>query len=359
MNLGPLFMEALRSARSQKVPSLLTVVLIAGLCVTVLLTSGRAVGAQQSVLGTIDNVSARQLIVTAPEDARLHSEAIDRISQHNFVSNVFGLGAAVDATNAAIQGGEAVPFRILFQPSETHSKSDEAGSVRVSRKAQENLGMQLPAGAVKTASGDPLSVVGSFEPTLFMEPFEPLLVSETPASANERIATLVVTARSVADLDQVEDYVATVLGAQSMQGVSIQKDASVAQLRATVDNQLGTFSTGLVAAIFGLTGLLVAAVLYALVFLRRKDFGRRRALGASRSLILVLILFQIGILAVGGALVGSLVSAIWLSLTGDPLPPAQYFAGVAILAVITALIAAVLPAFSAARRDPIRELRVA
>ncbi|GAA2556696.1 putative ABC transport system permease protein [Neomicrococcus aestuarii] len=359
MKLGPLFGEALRSARSQKVPSLLAILLIAGLCVTVLLTSGRAVGAQQSVLGSIDNISARQLIVTAPEDAGLRSAVIDRIAQYSLVTKVFAFGPAVDARNTVIQGGDAVPFRVLFQPSATHSANDALGSARVSTPAQETLGMQLPAGAVVTASGDLLGVIGSFEPSVFTEPFEPLLVSEKQANANERIATLVITARSVADLDRVEEYVATVLGVQSMQGVSIQKDASVAQLRATVDNQLGSFSSGLVAAIFGLTGVLVAAVLYALVFLRRKDFGRRRALGASRTLILALILIQIGILAAGGAVLGSLVSALWLSSTGDPLPPTPYFAGVAILAVITALIAAVLPALSAARRDPIRELRVA
>jgi len=133
---------------------------------------------------------------------------------------------------------------------------------------------------------------------------------------------------------------------------------TLASLRALVQGQLGSYGRGLVVAIFTLTATLVAAILYSLVMMRRKDFGRRRALGATRALIVQLLLVQMAALSAVGVIVGSIASAIALALAGDPLPSVDFFAAVAILAMAVGLAAALLPAVAASRRDPLRELRV-
>jgi putative ABC transport system permease protein len=125
-----------------------------------------------------------------------------------------------------------------------------------------------------------------------------------------------------------------------------------------VQGQLGSFGRNLVIVIFALTALLVAAILYGLVMLRRKDFGRRRALGASQSLIVAILLTQMAVLSVIGAILGSAGAAIGLIATGDPLPSWDFFTAVCILATVTGLVAALAPALAAARRDPLKELRV-
>jgi len=64
------------------------------------------------------------------------------------------------------------------------------------------------------------------------------------------------------------------------------------------------------------------------------------------------------VLSVIGAILGSAAAAIGLAATGDPLPGWDFFTAVGILAIVTGLVAALIPALAAARRDPLKELRV-
>ena len=92
--------------------------------------------------------------------------------------------------------------------------------------------------------------------------------------------------------------------------------------------------------------------------MRRKDFGRRRALGASRALIICLLLTQTAVLCLAGTALGIGISLIVLASAGDPLPGASFTGALAVLTVTTALAAALTPAIAASSREPIRELRI-
>ena len=140
--------------------------------------------------------------------------------------------------------------------------------------------------------------------------------------------------------------------------VTVETSANLAQLRQLIDAQLGGAGRALVLSIFGLTAVLVAAILYALVMMRRKDFGRRRALGASRGLIVALVLSQVAVLSSLGSILGAGVSFAALAASTDPQPPPSYYTAIMLLAAATAVLAAGAPATAAAFRDPARELRV-
>ena len=103
---------------------------------------------------------------------------------------------------------------------------------------------------------------------------------------------------------------------------------------------------------------LVAVNLFALVTMRRKDFGRRRALGASRGLIVALLLAQVLLLAVLGSVLGLGIAYIALNLSGEPQAGVEFAMAVAIAGILAAALAALPPALVAARRDPLHELRV-
>lgn len=82
------------------------------------------------------------------------------------------------------------------------------------------------------------------------------------------------------------------LGASDPSKVKIATSAHLIAVRDVVSGQLGSFSRGLVAVVFAITWLLLVAIPYGLVALRRKDFGRRRAHGTTRGLIVALLLVQ-------------------------------------------------------------------
>ncbi len=226
------------------------------------------------------------------------------------------------------------------------------------------------------------AVVGSLTVPDFLSFLEPLLIAPhgprsgsdvAPAGSgaaptgsymgaaptgSEAIAVLVVVAERAEFVTPVSRAVTSVLSVDDPKKVSVSTSEQLATLRGLVDGQLGMFGRDLIFIVFAGSGVLVAAVQYGLVMLRRKDFGRRRALGASQRLIVALLLAQSSLLGGIGASAGCSAAAVMLAATGAPLPTPSYFGAVAILALLTSTLAAVIPAFAAARRDPLRELRV-
>lgn len=126
----------------------------------------------------------------------------------------------------------------------------------------------------------------------------------------------------------------------------------------TVVVAIGFAGSALVLAAVGLYGVTSFAAAQ-----RRREFGLRFALGAGTSQIAQLVIGDAVRLAIGGAVLGCLgaVAASRMIRTQiysiGPLDPAAYVAGVVVV-LLAALVAAALPAYRAARTDPIESLRI-
>lgn len=357
------FREALATAWSQPVASIVSVIMIAGMCASVLLTTGRTVGAEQAVLGSLDSAGTRSIVIRADADAGLDAGVLDRIRNIAGIEWVGAFGPALDAQNAAFSGGLKVPIRFAWGDQlETLGISSmqalEDKSAWASPTALDQLGMPTPAGGIVSDAGAEYAITGSILTPDYLQFLEPLVIVPQRDSRLVPVGVLVVIADRPDMVAPVSEAVQSVLAVTDGSKVTLATSESLATIRALVQGQLGSFGRNLVVVIFALTAVLVAAILYGLVMLRRKDFGRRRALGASRGLIVLLLLAQTAVLAVIGAILGSVGAAIGLVAAGDPLPGLPFFTAVGMLAVGVGVIAALLPAFSAAQRDPLRELRV-
>ena len=356
--------EALASAVSQPVASVVTVLMIAGMIIAVMLTTGRTVGAEQAVLGTIDDAGTRTIQVRAETGAGLTADVLDRIADLDGVEWAAAFSAAMDATNTAVPDGTRVPVRLAYGddldllgiPADSPVPG---GLAYASPLALTQFGLADVAGSITTVGGASYGVAGQLEAPEFLAGFEPVvLVPQPGATGAETVNVLMVIAERPDLVSPVADAVLSLLAVDDPTKVTVQTSEALAQLRAIVQTQLGTFSRGLVLVMLAVTGILVAVILYGLVMMRRKDFGRRRALGATRSLIVGLLLTQTALLAVAGVMVGAAASVIALWAAADPLPGWRFTAAIAVLAIATALVAALIPALVAARREPIRELRV-
>lgn len=356
--------EAWASAVSQPAASVVTVIMIAGMIVAVMMTTGRAVGSEQRVLASIDDAGTRTIQVRAGNDAGLTSDVLDRLANLAGIEWAAAFSAAEDATNTAVPDGTRAPVRLAYGdhlerlgiPADSPSPG---GLAYASPGALAQFGLPDVAGSITTTGGATYGMAGQITTPDFLDGLEPVtLVPQPDATGHEAVDLLLVIAERPELVAPVADAVLSVLAVDDATKVTVQTSEALAQLRSIVQNQLGAFSRGLVLIMLGVTGLLVAAILYGLVMMRRKDFGRRRALGATRGLIVILLLTQTAILAVLGIVLGEAASVIALWVAGDPLPGWTFSSSIAILAIATALIAALVPAISAARRDPIRELRV-
>lgn len=177
------------------------------------------------------------------------------------------------------------------------------------------------------------------------------------------VSGLDVTVRDVYGAEIVARQIAAATGVASDSWIETNAQFFTAVSAQTTANTAIRFFVGLSVA-FG-----IASVLAVVVVQKSREIGILRAMGISRAQILRLFLLQGGLLAFGGAVLGSGVGALGLVLwqrmarnaDGTPLFPlaldAQLFVAALLLATLTGLAAAFAPARSAARLDPVVAIR--
>ena len=222
------------------------------------------------------------------------------------------------------------------------------------------LGILDRVGSIRSvADGKVWGVTGPIVTPESMRALEPALcLPGAEDSWSEPVSLLIVIASNASVLNAVGESVSSLLALDDPSKATLETSSDVASLRSLVDSQLSLFGRGLTIGVLALSGTLTAAILFVSVNQRRKDFGRRRALGASQRLIVLLLIYQTTFLALLGAIFGLSVGVVILVCSGDPLPAGRYLTGLGLLAVTVAVVASLLPALFAARREPIVELRV-
>lgn len=103
------------------------------------------------------------------------------------------------------------------------------------------------------------------------------------------------------DARQTESTLVSLIGTASPRDLALESLETLADLQERVGRDLGGFNRSLLLGVMAAGALLTAIVVFADVLVRRKDIGRRRALGASRTIIIVLVLLRTAYPAVLGA----------------------------------------------------------
>ncbi|GAB3535243.1 hypothetical protein GCM10027403_12500 [Arthrobacter tecti] len=361
----PILREAAASALSQPVASVITILMIAAMCITILLTTGRTAGAEQAVINTLDSAGTRSIIIRASTGSGVDSTVVDRLAAVDGIQWHGAFGPALDSTNAAVPDGTRVPVRTLhtqdlddLQPSREITL--HGPSAFASASGTSLLGLYEGTGTVSSVLGsNDFAIIGAIDVPPHLAFLEPLVIAPQPASASpSEVNVIVIVAERVDLVEPVRHAAISVLGASDPALITVNTSQQIADLRTIVQSQLSTFGRSLVLVVFIITAGISAALLYGLVMMRRKDFGRRRALGASKSLIIKILLIQTALLSGLGTMLGTTAATIVLVNAGDPLPSPQFFLAIAILSITTGTLSALVPAIVAARREPLKELRV-
>lgn len=356
--------ESLASARSQKTTTSLIFLIIAGMCMAVFLTSGRTAATEEAVLSRINDQTTRTIILRATgEESGLDARLLAPLNRLGGVEAVIGFGPTEDVTNAAIPGGNLVAARALYTavpiaglPASTSPLTD---TVAVSEQASYELGLAgLVHGSVQDDAGTTRSVTSAIETPSYLDFLEPLVLIPTELNETAPLATVVIVTKSSPLVEVIAGVARDLAAPPNPQHLTIETAEQLGAIRQAISGDLGTFGRSTVLGILGVTAALVAINLYGLVLLRRKDFGRRRALGATRGTVISLLLWQVTVVSTTGALVGTVASMAILRLEDHVRPDLSFMVSVAVLAVATAVTAAIPPALFAASRDPLRELRV-
>lgn len=360
--------EALAAVRAQRVVSLLTILVVLGGTATVLVTAGRAEGAQSAVLARMEQVGTRTVTVHAGGDGdeRMTSAVVGRLQRYDVVESAIGFGPATDVRAAANPAGELVAVRKLHGnlPGGAATTSEPVGGARqvwATPLAVDVLG--LPGrGLVRAPSTEAVYLVSrEVELPDAVRSWDPVLLA--PASPEEAetpapISTLVVVAARAADVGAVRDLVRGELRHIPPEELMVETSQDLATAYGLVDGELARQNRAIVLGALASAVGAVTVVVWGAALIRRRDFGRRRALGATRRMIVALVVGQVALLSLAGGVVGAVAGAAWLWWAGHPLPAMSYMASVAVVMAAATAIMSAVPAWWAACRDPLSELRV-
>ena len=356
--------DGLRTAWASRVPSALVAFVAAVMCAATLMTVGRTAAAEEQVLARLEWGGSRMLVVTDAKDSGLITPAVRAAAGGlDGAQAVLGMARAVDVTAGPLSpGGPAAP---LWRVQGELSDAVELTSGRLPASDREalvlpggaaTLSLEGPAGWVAETAPDGAhySVVGTAVPREGFESTGAGLVAPAPPDASS--ATLHVLAAHAARAPGLQGTVLDIVRPASPDEVRVTSPATLAQLQSQVAGDLGAFGRVLLWGVLGGGALLVGVVVLADVLVKRRDVGRRRALGATRSDVVGLILVRTVAPVVVGAALGVAVGVLATAPLGA-VPPPDFLAGTAVLVLLAGALASVPPALFAATRDPVRVLR--
>ena len=171
-------------------------------------------------------------------------------------------------------------------------------------------------------------------------------------------AELVVLAHSP---DQVANVVAStekLFPVEDRAGLRIQSQAGRIADARTASQAAQSSATRLAATAAIAASLLATLVLTGLVLQRRREFGRRRALGATRTDIVILIVIESLVGTTLAALIAAAAVKTSQALTDRPASPLQYLVGVTLMLICAGTLGGLIPGLIASRQDPAKEIRV-
>lgn len=357
-----MLVEAMRVALSQPVASAVTALIVAGVVGVIVSTTGQTVAIERDVLSRIDDAGTRTIVVEDLDGgAELDAGVVERIGALTGIDWAVGFGIATDARPRGLDGAAAVPIRPYFGtlPANVATSPWEPrpGTALAGVDAIRLLGFETAAGPVQLSGDQPgLGIVGWFDAGPPLEFLNRSLV--TVPTEEDGVIRVIALASSAQRVSALRAAIASVVDAVDPGSIAVQTSDSLVQVRAAVQGELGTFGRSIVGGTLAAGLVLTALNVFGAVTARRRDFGRRRALGASRLDIVALVTIQTATIAIAGAILGVLAgTAIVHELVGSTPQPAFTLA-VVVLAVLASTIAAVPPALVAAFRDPVQVLRI-
>jgi len=318
--------DALGALRGQRVAAAVSTLVVAGATTAILATTGQTVATERRVLAEINSPAARLLVLTDDQgQAGLDAASLPALVGLDGVEWAIGFGLPVDVTNANVPGGPPVPARQVYGDwphalTPATYRPLTPGDAVVGAPAAARLGLIEPVGGVRGAELH-APVVGTFTAA---EPLTDLgtgvLITADPAPGT-LLRSVMLSVENVRDLDVVTRAARTVLVAEDPTRLSVRTSAELADLQQVIGSQLAQTSRQLVWIVLAAGMVLVAATQFGAISTRARDYGRRRALGATRTGILVHVLLQVGVCALIGAALGTTAGLLldWRIAGSSPL----------------------------------------
>jgi putative ABC transport system permease protein len=318
--------------------------------------AGLNVESQAAILRRVDEVGTRFITVVSSGSSRgIPGTAVRHFAALEGVDWVIGLGPVQDVRVRA-PVGQATPARgvVSVRAPVNYSSEPTIDTAYVSTSSATRLGLSAAVGVIDPGGLDVLGWFNAAEPLESLETF--VLV---PVSAGEaRLERVLLLVDDAARVDAVIAAIPNLVGRDARPDIRIEASKQLVEARAAVRDELVARDRIVIVALLIVGTLVSSLVVFAGTMTARRDFGRRRALGATRGQLTALVIMATAWPAIGGATLGALLGWAYLVSVMGYLVPPNFPAAVAVLTVVSFAGAAGIPASYAATRDPLTVLRV-
>lgn len=357
--VGAIVVESLRAAKAARASSALLITIAAGVCGAIVATTGQAAATERQVVERFEDAASRVLTVRSADPTTIDAELVASVARLSTVEAAVGLTAVGDGRNTAFGGGgdPVAVWRLTGAPGQLLPGFGELGEQQAlaTPQAAVRLGLEDGAGAADVSGGRTIAVRDVTEPDGSFAVLDPGLVLRDDAPETiERIHVVAADAPSAAALAAP---VVALIDVPDPDMLSVETPAAFSDLEAIVAADLLESGRILLVGTLAVGALLIAGTVFGQVTLRRRDLGRRRALGANRRMLVGLVVVQTAGCTVVGALIGAAAGSVLVRVLLGDRPPLGFVLGTVALTVLAAALASVLPGAVAARGDPLAVLR--
>lgn len=354
--------EAARNAIAHRATTIVLALVATAMTAVTFLTAGRAAAAEAEIIESVDATGPRLITLSIEEPSPgIDHAGIARIAGIDGIEWILALGPAHDIRSAATGQRAGVAARSLLtdlppEVSIDRGREPRQGEALIGPQPQHALAMIEPAGAI-IDEGTSRAVVGRFTSSGAIADLERLVLVQ-PEDREVECSTLAyVLVKDPLRVESTAAQIRALAGVPADQVVVSTSDELVL-LGEVLSGQIGALSRQLAIGAIGAGVVLVALTMTLAVGTRRRDFGRRRALGATRSGIIALTILEAAIPVLTGTLLGTVIGLIAVTAWVGTTPPTSFIAGGAALIAIAGVAAAIPAAAHAAWQDPLSVLRV-
>ena len=263
------------------------------------------------------------------------------------------LGYARDPVGSRVayaSPGGTVPGRVLV------GREPDEGEAASGTDAARTLGLAEGVGAVRDDAAGDVPIVATVAAPEGLPGLGAYVLRAS--GQDEHFAELDVLVRRAADVERTAEILGGMVAPGAKPGgLLVDKAEELLRLQRDLAGDIGGLDAALlVGSLLGVT-ILTGGLIYGDVNERRREFGLRRTLGASRTDIGMLVALEALVQVAGGVVVGGAVGTLAVLVQTGSVAPVDLTAALAILVALGALVGASPAAAVAAFREPILVLR--
>lgn len=353
--------EIVHSVRAHTVTAILVALVAAFMSGAVFASAGRAAMTEREVLASIESSAPRLITVSLQSPAPGYSpEIISVLQSLDRIDWLVALGPVLDVGNPSIPVRRSLARHLLTPlPPEVDIVAGHypgPGEALLSEQTMTSLGYSLPAGTLEV--DNPYGIVGSYQSSGALSDLERLVLLGPEIDADIQAFQLYIAATDIDSVSLVTSQILDLSTREQANSITIGTSEELIVITRTVSGELGAFSRQLSAGVLAGGAILIGLTSAIASLGRRRDYGRRRALGATRSAIVVLALAENAIPILTGAFAGTTLAVGIIGILTGSVAHLGLVIAVPILVSLAGITSTVPAVIWVATKDPVSVLRI-